>query len=107
MSLCIKRNMALLRLLYKSKPSLVKAILKNAPPDLVRALCECSLNVLKGNIKLNATQKKRLHRYKNILRALAVKKSSAKKRKQLLQKGGLIGALLGPVLGVLGGLLGQ
>ena len=35
---------------------MVKAILKNAPSDLVRALCECSLNVLKGNIKLSATQ---------------------------------------------------
>ena len=99
--------MALLRLLYKSKPSLVKAILKNAPSDLVRALCECSLNVLKGNIKLKATQKKRLHRYKNILRTLASKNSSAKTRKQLLQKGGFIGALLGPVLGVLGSLLGR
>ena len=97
--------MTLLRLLHKSKLSLVKAILKNAPSDLVRALCECSLNVLKGNIKLNASQKTRLRRYKNILRKLATKKVTAKTRKQMLQKGGFIGALLGPVLGVLGSLL--
>ena len=107
MSLCVKRNVALLRLLHQSKPSLVKAILKNAPSDLVRALCECSLNVLKGNIKLSATQKKRLRRYKNILRTLAAKKASTKTRKQMLQKGGFLGALLGPVLGVLGSLLGR
>ena len=86
---------------------MAKTILKNAPPDLVRALCECSLNVLKGNIKLNATQKKRLRRYKNILRTLATKKPTTKTRKQMLQKGGFIGALLGPVLGVLGSLLGR
>ena len=86
---------------------MVKTILKSAPPDLVRALCECSLNVLKGNIKLNATQKKRLRRYKNILRTLAAKKSAVKTRKRMLQKGGFLGALLGPVLGVLGSLLGR
>ena len=86
---------------------MVKSILKNAPPDLVKALCECSLNVLKGNIKLNKTQKTRLRRYKNILRQLASKKPATKTRKQLLQKGGFIGALLGPVLGVLGSLLGR
>ena len=107
MSACLKRNVYLLRLLHKSKPSLVKVILKNASPDLVRALCECSLNVLKGNIKLNASQKTRLRRYKNILRKLATKKVAAKTRKRLLQKGGFIGALLGPVLGVLGSLLGR
>lgn len=107
MSACVKRNVALLQLLHKSKPAMAKTILKNAPPDLVKALCECSLNVLKGNIKLNAAQKKRLRRYKNILRTLAVKKASAKTRKQMLQKGGFIGALLGPVLGVLGSLLGR
>ena len=56
----------MLRLLYKSKPPMIKSILKNAPADLVRALCECSLNVLKGNIKLNKSQKTRLRRYKNI-----------------------------------------
>ena len=107
MSACVKRNVALLQLLHKSKPAMAKTILKNAPPDLVRALCECSLNVLKGNIKLNATQKKRLRRYKNILRTLATKKPTTKTRKQMLQKGGFIGALLGPVLGVLGSLLGR
>ena len=97
----------MLRLLYKSKPPMIKSILKNAPADLVRALCECSLNVLKGNIKLNKSQKTRLRRYKNILRKLAYKKSTTKSRKQMLQKGGFIGALLGPVLGVLGSLLGR
>ena len=107
MSACVKRNVDLLRLLHKSKPALVKIILKNASPDLVRALSECCLNVLKGNIKLNAGQKTRLRRYKNILRKLAAKKLAVKTRKQLLQKGGFIGALLGPVLGVLGSLLGR
>ena len=80
--------------------------MKEASADLIKALCECTLNILKGNIKLTTAQKKKLARYKNILRSLAVKRTSMKKRKTILQSGGLIGALLSPVLGVLGALLG-
>ena len=106
MSECLKRNAAILRLLQKLKPSTARAVMKEASPDLIKALCECTLNILKGNIKLTTTQKKKLARYKNILRILAVKRTSLKKRKTILQSGGLIGALLSPVLGVLGALLG-
>ena len=80
--------------------------MKEASPDLIKALCECTLKVLKGNIKLTLAQKKNMARYKNILGILAVKRTSMKKRKTILQSGGLIGALLSPVLGVLGTLLG-
>ena len=96
----------MLKLLYGAKPSIVKAVLKGAPPDLIRALCECSLNILKGHVQLTPAQKKQLSRYKQSLRLLATKSTSAKRRKQILQKGGFLGALLKPVLGVLGGLLG-
>ena len=81
-------------------------MLKGASPDLIKALCECSLNILKGRIKLSPTQKKKLSRHKNNLRLLATKKSTLKHRKRVLQKGGFLGALLGPVLGVLGSLFG-
>ena len=101
----MKRNESLLRLLRKLKPSVVRAVMKEASPDLIKALCECSLNILKGNIKLNSSQKKKLALHKNILRTLVSKRTSMKKRKTILQKGGLIGALLAPVLGVLGSLL--
>ena len=101
----MKRNEPLLRLLHKLKPSVVRQVMREAPPDLIKALCECALNVLKGNIKLSPAQLKKLARYKNVLRSLAAKRTSVKKRKTILQKGGLIGALLAPVLGVLGRLL--
>ena len=107
MSSCMKRNAELLRLLRKLKPNALRAVMKEAHPDLIRALCECSLNILKGNVKLNPAQKKKLCRYKNKLRTLISKKTSMKTRKQILQSGGLIGALLGPVLGVFGSLLGH
>lgn len=108
MSSCVQRNADVLRLLYKSKPAMVKAILKNMTADQVKALCECILNVLRGNVELNIKQKNRLARYKRIMRALSSKKHSAARRKRLLiqQGGGFLGALLGPVLGVLGSVLG-
>ena len=107
MSKCLKRNLNLLRILHKSKPRVVKSVIKEAPADLLRALCKCALNVLKGNVKLTSRQLSKLKRYKNGLRVLANKKTSNKKRRDVLQKGGFLSALLTPVLGILGGLLGS
>lgn len=106
MSACVGRNAAMLRFLCGAKLHVVKTVLKGASPDLIKALSECCLNVLKGHVRLTPRQKRRLTKYKQNLRLLAQKKTSTKRRKQLLQKGGFIGALLKPVLGVLGGLLG-
>ena len=96
-----------MKLLCGAKPSLIKAVLKGASPDLLNALSECSLNILKGNVHLTPAQKKQLAKYKHNLRALARKGASAKRRKTILQKGGFLGALLKPILGIVGGLLGQ
>ena len=97
----------MLKLLCGAKPSIIKAVLKGASPDLIRALSECSLNVLNGRIPLTQNQMRQLRRHKQTIRALASRKTSVKRRKQLLQKGGFLGALIKPVLGVLGGLLSQ
>ncbi|KAK7482154.1 hypothetical protein BaRGS_00026619 [Batillaria attramentaria] len=91
----------------KAKPRTLKSIIKAADKDLVDTLCECGLNALKGNVPLSPTQKKKLGKYKSVLRALAKKGTPLQKKKALLQKGGFLGALLGPVLGVLGHLLFQ
>ena len=106
MSARIERNLPLLKVLCGAKPALIKAVLKGASPDLINTLSECSLNILKGNVRLTSAQKKQLCRYKQSLRALSKKGTLLKRRKQILQKGGFLGALLKPVLSVLGGLLG-
>lgn len=106
MSACMKRNGAMLRLLYHAKPAVVKAILQRASPDLLKSLNECALNVLKGNVPLTPAQKKQLSRYKNDLRTVVKKSTSLKKKKNLYQKGGFLGALLRPVISVISNLLG-
>ena len=106
MSACVKRQGDLLKVLGSAKPPAVKALIKSASPELVRTLCECCHNVLKGNVNITSAQKRRLRRHKTSLRTLTRKKLSLKRRKQILQKGGFIGALLSPILSVLKGVLG-
>ena len=89
MSAVVKRALPLLKVLVDASPKLKKAIIKHAPTELVTAISEIVLNMIKGVIKLTARQKKRLSRYKKELLALAKKKVSlGKKRKILVQKGG-------------------
>ena len=106
MSESVKRQGEMLRFLARAKPSAVKAVVENATPQLVKTLCECCHNVLKGNVPLTPGQKRRLRRHKVNLRQLTKKSLTVKRRKQILQTGGFLGALLGPVLGVLKGVLG-
>ena len=64
------------------------AIMKAADKELVDAVCECALNVLKENVRLSPLQKQRLAKHKRALRALARKGRSLQTKKALLQKGG-------------------
>ena len=97
MSAVVKRALPLLETLVDANPKLKKAIIKYVSPDLVTAISEIALNMLKGIIKLTPQQKHRLSRYKKEFRSLARKNVSVgKKRKLLVQKGGsaLLAALI-------------
>ena len=94
MSAVVKRALPLLKVLVDATPKLKKAIIKHAPADLVTAISEIVLNLIKGVIKLTA----HLSRYKKELLALAKKKVSlGKKRKILVQKGGGVVSILVPL----------
>jgi len=60
---------------------------------------------LRGNVPLTSKQTTKLRRNKKNLRSLATKKTSLKKKRQILQKGGFLAALLPPVLWLQGGAL--
>ena len=72
-------------------------IIDLAGKELVHCICDCVLNVLNGNIPLEYEEKQRLKRHRHCLRELVKKKTSDKKRKHLIQKGGFLGALI-PIL---------
>jgi len=54
-------------------------------------------------VQLSANQKTALCRNRQNLRCLSIKKTSLKKKRQIIQKGGFLGAILAPVLATLGG----
>jgi hypothetical protein len=107
MSKRMRGSLPYLQVIVKSKPKLRKLLIENVPANVITAICECSLDLLKGVIPLTPRQKRRLARYKTHLRALANKKVSRKQKKKHLNKkgGNLLTAVLPPVLSVLWSLL--
>ncbi len=95
MSTRVRKHLTMLQLLAKAKPPLVKTIIRAADKDLVHCLCECALNVIKGNVPLSPAQIRKLTPYKTGLREVVKKRVALKKKKQVLQRGGFLGTLLG------------
>lgn len=93
----VRRHAHVLCVLAKAKPKVVKELLSGADVSLLKAISECSYNVLQGRVKLTSEQKRRLSRYKTVLRTIVAKNTSCKRKKALAQKGGFLGALLGTV----------
>ena len=74
---------------------------------MINGLCECCLNILKGNVHLTPKQKRRLAQHKRTLRLLANRRTPLTSRKKALtQKGGFLGALLGPIVSTVASLVG-
>lgn len=79
-------NVEHLQLLGKCKNK--GALLRKCPNSLIKCVCECALNLLKGNVPITRRQKNRLAPYKRTLRRLGDKKIPLfKKRRLLVQKG--------------------
>jgi len=109
MSQRMRKNADLLRVLAKSNPKLRRGILKCCHNELIKAICEVTLNVLKGLVPINTQQKKKLRQYKKVLRALVNKKVSIKKKREYLNQtgGNFLSFLLPPVLSVLASFLSK
>ena len=89
------------RLGHRAKTQLIK----KCDREFLDCVSECAKNVIKSNVPLKPAQLRRLRRERKNARVLASKKTSLKKKRRILQKGGFLGALLPPVLGVLSSLL--
>jgi hypothetical protein len=105
MSQRLKRFAPYLKLLDKASPKVRKSMLKNnCSNELLHCICECTKNILKGNVPLSPAQKKQLSRRKQLMRKLTLKKTSLQSKRKIVQTGGFLGAILGPIIQVLGGL---
>lgn len=87
-----KKCLAILTALCHATANQRIAILKSSDHDIIRCICECTLNILKGNIPLENNQFKKLKKYKNIIRNLVGEKKKKKinwdkKKKTIIQQG--------------------
>lgn len=105
MSSCAEQNLELLKVIGKSKNP--KQIIKKASNRVIKALCECILNVIRGNVPITRTQREKLSSHKSCLRKLSDKKVPLyKKRRILVQKGdGFLSLLLPTAVSVISSLI--
>nr|DAC81258.1 TPA_asm: gasderminX [Astyanax tetra cavefish adintovirus] len=107
MSARLQRNYQTLRSLYQASPRERKLILHNAPRDLILAICELALNLLRGHIPLTSQQYRQLKRQKKSIKIFADKRKSVEaKRKSINQSGGFLLPLLSVAVPFLSSLLG-
>lgn len=101
-----KEQLSQLRLLQICPLKLRKQLIEKVNNKCIKAICECCLNTLKGNVPLTAEQKKKLSKHKGIIRKLSDRKLSLKKKRKIIsQKGGFLNILIPTVLSVLSGLV--
>lgn len=107
MSRRLRNNADFLRVLAKANPKLRRAILQCCHSELIKAICEVTLNVLRGIVPINQQQKAKLKRHKKVLRVLVEKKIPLEKKREYLNQtgGNFLALLLPPVLSALGSLL--
>ena len=98
------RQLSILHSLHQSRPRERAAIVAGVDNDIIRALSEMSLNVLRGNIPLQHGQKKRLRKHKQTMRSLANRLLSLDTKRRLVQQsGGFLPVLLPIIASVLSG----
>lgn len=100
-----KEHVEHLKLLAKSRSK--ATILRKCPNSLIKALCECCINILNGNVPLSKHQKNKLSPYRKIVRNLGKKSVPLyKKRRLLVQKGeGFLSFLIPAAVSVLSSLI--
>ncbi|GBM66017.1 hypothetical protein AVEN_152216-1 [Araneus ventricosus] len=97
-----KQQVQHLKLLAKNKSKVT--ILRKCPNSVLRAMCECATNVLKGNVPLSKSLKSRLLPYKKVVRKLGTKSLPLYKKRELLTQKGE-GFLISAALSVLTSLI--
>ena len=115
----VHKHADILCLLSRSSPAQARRILNSGLGDagLLRALAECSHNVLSGALPITPTQHTRLKRHKTALRRLTADHRGLGKRRSgrrslprhraLLMRGGFLGSSLGVVAPLIAGALGK
>jgi len=86
----IKRHIPFIRQLNnKSEKKTRDKYIKRASQEEIYTICECALNICKGNVPLSNKQLTKLKKYQRNLHHLAFGKSNLQtKKRYIIQKGG-------------------
>lgn len=110
----ISKYASVLKQLITAKGHKRNEILENADNCLIKLLCECAMNVLKGRVSLKKSQLKRLSPHGRTLVKLSrttgfdrAKTKLDQARKLLQKRGGFLPIILPPLLTLLSGFAGQ
>ena len=108
----LKKSLPLLKTVTRLSPANRKRILTELGGEthLYNALHEIAHNTLKGRVKLNPNQKRKLTAHKRTLTNLCDSKyrKCSKKRKQLIsQSGGFLPILIPAIASILGSVVGN
>jgi hypothetical protein len=103
----LKSQLHFLHVLKDAKPQARRALLSSASNELIKAIIECCINTLSGNLKLSSQEKSKLSKFiKRLWTSVNPKIGLRHKRKLLIQKGGFIVPLLTSILsGAIGPLI--
>ena len=104
----LRRNRNALLALKEVSTRVREAMLGSVSEELILALAEAAKNIILGNVPLTASQSRELRMRANQLRELAKKRTSKKRRLELLSQNGagLLSSLLAPLASLLGGVFG-
>ena len=80
-------------------------LIELASREQIDALAEITNNILLGTLVLTQEQLRRLRKYKNSMRLLVNRSTPLVRKRKTLQRGGLIGALLGPAIAAVSSLV--
>jgi len=87
----IRPNYHNLHVMKDARRKLRRAILANSDKELLDTVCECSLNVLQGNVKLSNCKKRKLRKFRRQLRTVADRHVPlARKKELIIQSGGFL-----------------
>ena len=109
MSERISKNLPFLNLFCSNcqSKSRRRDLMKFANKEEINSICECIENFLSGNVA-DSGLKRKMRKYKSVLRMLRDRKKSIKKKKNsIVQHGGFLSALLVPLLSIASGLIGD
>ena len=94
-----KKTLDILKALCHFNKEQRKSFLRKADKSLIKIICECVLNILKGNVKLTKSQIINLKRHVKLLRKLGSTNDNWSRKKTLIVQsgGGFLLPLLTPI----------